>query len=1168
MRRPSRTLFPVASCLVQFGLVLSLAFSVPCVPAGSARRPVTVVADVGATVRLPGALLDSQPAATRLCGDERLVEPIAAGRARTTVLAAADFDEDGHADLVCGYDIDSMGAVALILGRGHGNSTARGHQRPPFEPVATVSATPVVPDWFAAADFDADGHADLAMASADATSLVVLRGTGRGTFVDARTLRVGGRITTLASGDFGRRDGLADLIVCVDGEHNPRALVYAGRHGAVSAEPESVALPGAATAAETCRLGRDADAVAALIVNGSLFALRRTDGRIALDALAAGRSFVAIVSGRFRSHCNELAALTLDGELVIARADGSAAAVGRIPSHPSASARLVATRLGGESHDCVAALDRDARTLTIVSGDASASRLFEFEGEVGAALPLRIDGDGLPDLVVVGPASSVPQVLIARGGPLVTVTNTDDDGPGSLRQAIFAAGANLGGTIVFAIPGSGPFTIAVRRPLPDLLDPVTIDATTQPGYTGAPIVEIDNTSAPNGAGLKIGTANVVIRGLSITNADGSAVAMFEGDGSFVEGCYLGLDPDGAPGPNGQDGVSVDFSANVTVGGTSASARNVVSGNASCGVRVGTGSSDVRVVGNYIGLDPTGRVAVANVGDGVDVSEAVATTVGGPTASERNVISGNGALGVGIFDSDAAGTVVQGNRIGTDADGTAPVGNAADGVLIQQAPDSTVGGTSAGAGNLISANGLNGVAVIGSGATSAVIQGNAIGTNAAAGAPLANSGNGVYVSGAIGTLVGGPDGGNVISGNSALGVGIFDGSANIRVQANRIGLGGGDVPLGNSYDGIYVQDSSDNLVGGSAPGDGNTVAFNGASGILVLSGQRNTISRNSFFSNAWIGIDVDAPGISINDDGDADTGANGVLNYPVLKEIAAAPGGTTVSGRYDGAPGRSFRLEFFSSEDCDPFGFGEGQAFVGAIDVTTDSTGSVQFVAPIASAGTVLTATATDHDGNTSEFSECARAQLAWQPPTADGGPPRNLTIAPAAGLVAPASPTRPRADLTAYKVYRSTVSPVPTTPGNLFTSVPPSTTTVMVPSSTGGFFTVTACYSDGSESDPSNDASMPQPPLITRVTLKGAAKIVIVGSRFTSGTLVLADGIPFVAPAKVKRGVTIKQKGPLLTQQTIRQYLASRPPGPSGRRQVLIGVRNNLGAVTTFVLEE
>jgi hypothetical protein len=193
--------------------------------------------------------------------------------------------------------------------------------------------------------------------------------------------------------------------------------------------------------------------------------------------------------------------------------------------------------------------------------------------------------------------------------------------------------------------------------------------------------------------------------------------------------------------------------------------------------------------------------------------------------------------------------------------------------------------------------------------------------------------------------------------------------------------------------------------------------------------------------------------------------------------------------------------------------------------------------------------------------------IRWDPPNAENAPPRNAEAVleePPSRVRTPISAAIPAVAagvraLTGYKVYRSTTPNVAITPANLFTTVPPTQTSApMAPG--GSFFAVTACYSNGSESDPSNEAGAGAGagPSIARVKLK-ASKVVITGMNFTSTALVFLDGIPFVKTARSKKnGTKLAQKGQLLTGQTVGEYLASTA-GP-----VLVGVRNSNGVFTAF----
>src|SRR5438477_10078878 len=320
-------------------------------------------------------------------------------------------------------------------------------------------------------------------------------------------------------------------------------------------------------------------------------------------------------------------------------------------------------------------------------------------------------------------------------------------------------------------------------------------------------------------------------------ADGPA-----NDGNTVIGNYIGTDITGmAAIPNIGDGVRIIslFQTGVTnnsiVGGSTAGARNVISGNSNAGVSLHAGANNTTVSGNYIGTDATGTTAIPNMGDGVNV-DGLNSTIGGTALSERNVISGNGSYGVSVIGG--TGNKVLGNYIGTDASGAAGLGNALGGIAIFSV-SSIVGGASAGARNIISGNNKYGV-LIGIGGSS-LIQGNYIGTKADGTAALGNSQHGVYVL-ASGSTIGGlsPDSGNRIQNNG--GAGVF-------VAASFVGAG-----------------------------------------------TANSIRGNSIVANTGLGIDLGSPGVLPNDPSDVDSGPNNSQNYPVLTSVSGSNGTTTIRGK--------------------------------------------------------------------------------------------------------------------------------------------------------------------------------------------------------------------------------------------------------------------------------
>jgi hypothetical protein len=608
-----------------------------------------------------------------------------------------------------------------------------------------------------------------------------------------------------------------------------------------------------------------------------------------------------------------------------------------------------------------------------------------------------------------------------------TVLTTSDSGPGSLRQAILDANAtpNVGGPdlISFNIPGSGVQTIAPASPLPTISDPVVLDGTTQPAYAGSPLIELTGSSAGAGVGLRITAGSSTVKGLVI-NAFLGGVSLLTNGGNLIVGNYIGTDAAGTAARANFYGVFIS-GPNNTVGGTTAGARNLISGNGEGVAIVGSGATGNQVLGNYIGTDAAGTAAVANfyglsistsnntvggtaagarnlisgniiavqiggnsnqvlgnyIGTNAAGTAAVANyngmfisgsnnTVGGTAAGARNLISGT-INGPGVFIFSSSGNQVLGNYIGTDAAGTAALANAT-GVLLAGS-NNTLGGTTAGARNLISGNSYG----VGLGGNSNQVLGNYIGTDAAGTAALAN-GTGVFISGLNDTLGGTAAGArNLISGN---GTGVGIGGTSNQVLGNYIGTNAaGTGPLGNSSDGVSILGGQNDTIGGTAAGAGNTIAFNGGNGIAISleGGTGNAILRNSIFSNAGLGIDLGADGVTPNDPGDDDTGPNNLQNFPALHVATTSPGGTAIRGDLHSTANTTFRLEFFANSVCDPSGFGEGETFLGATTVTTNPGGVAPFLATFPTAvpeGQFVTATATDPSGNTSEFSACLVVQ--------------------------------------------------------------------------------------------------------------------------------------------------------------------------------------------------
>jgi hypothetical protein len=189
-----------------------------------------------------------------------------------------------------------------------------------------------------------------------------------------------------------------------------------------------------------------------------------------------------------------------------------------------------------------------------------------------------------------------------------------------------------------------------------------------------------------------------------------------------------------------------------------------------------------------------------------------------------------------------------------------------------------------------------------------------------------------------------------------------------------------MPLGNGNCGINISEFSGattGMIGGLAAGEGNIIAFNALNGISDsgANGPNSwAILGNSIHDNGALGITLQGCGTKTptpNDPGDTDTGANNLQNYPVITSVSISGGTLNVAATLNSAPNTTYRVEFFANGASDPSGFGEGQIFLGFKNVTTDSTGNISFTAsfPQPSGGQrLVTATATDPAGNTSEFS--------------------------------------------------------------------------------------------------------------------------------------------------------------------------------------------------------
>ncbi len=588
-----------------------------------------------------------------------------------------------------------------------------------------------------------------------------------------------------------------------------------------------------------------------------------------------------------------------------------------------------------------------------------------------------------------------------------TVTNTNDSGAGSMRTAITLANGAAGTpTVCFAIPGGGVHTISPSSPLPTISGSMVLDGTTQTGFSGTPLIELNGTNTGGQPGLMISAGNTTVRGFVINRFAANGIYLAGSPGDVITGNYIGTNASGtAAASNGTDGIGV-ASAGHTIGGASAAERNLVSGNAGNGICItGAAAGSNTVLGNYIGTNAAGTGSIPNGADGLLINESPNNIVGGTAGTTPdgactgacNLISGNGYNGVGVWHTSASGNQILGNHIGVAASGTSALANANIGVEINEAANNTVGGTTPAARNVLSGNSGAGLMLTGAACTSNVVSGNYIGTNSAGTAGVGNarmgivigyspgiySANNNLIGGTAGVTAGGACTGacNLISGNNEDGIYITSngfGGGNI-VTGNYIGTDvAGTGGIGNRINGVGILDVPNNRIGGSTAAERNVIGANGDKGVIVVgwastgnriegnyigraanggilgnvsfgvevaSGSDTAILGNGIYANGGNGIDLNYDNVTPNDPGDPDGGPNHLQNYPVVVSANTAGSGTTTYGYLTSAPNAAFHIEFFACQYCNagpPNDYGEGQRYLGSVTASTDGSGYLGF----------------------------------------------------------------------------------------------------------------------------------------------------------------------------------------------------------------------------------
>ncbi len=520
----------------------------------------------------------------------------------------------------------------------------------------------------------------------------------------------------------------------------------------------------------------------------------------------------------------------------------------------------------------------------------------------------------------------------------------------SLREAIIAANnttpARRPSASTSPAPARTPSTS--RRRCPTITDAVILDASTDDSFAAngsRPAIILDGNDVTASGLTLTGTADgSTIRGLVIRDFDGMGISIQAGSsGNTVAGNYIGsfgADGNDAGASEANTGIGIRILGdNNIVGGTSAADRNVVGGNLGNGIQLGNSSATGnQILNNYVGVNAAGSSALGNGGIGVMVQSGASFNAVG-AVGYGNLVSGNAQQGIRITGTTSTGNTVVANTVGLDSSGLLALGNAQEGIYISNGANATtVGGTAAGSGNIISGNLGDGVELTGSStdpnvSTSAnVIVGNTIGTDVSGTVALGNSGSGVLLSG-----------------------GAFD-----------------------------------NRIGGTTTDAANRIANNLFNAVQIWSGTPpgtgNAILGNLTWANGSIAIDLGGDGVTANDSGDADTGANNLQNFPVLATARTnASNQLILTGTLNSTANSYYRIEFFANATADASGNGEGQTYLGFANVATDGSGNATISTTLSvnvASGQFISATATRSDSgyttfaDTSEFAANVTATIA------------------------------------------------------------------------------------------------------------------------------------------------------------------------------------------------
>jgi hypothetical protein len=911
--------------------------------------------------------------------DDRWTLPaLAPTGARPLSMASGDLDGDGMPDLAVGWQSGSGGALTIYRGDvdylfpQHPSARARralGAEIRPFTNPWPALGTTSPPDLLAVVDLDPGAAPALVTASIGARHFEYYAAQAISGVAGPVRVDLPGPVHALASGDVGGRDSRRELVLALAGPAGKSWLMlWAGERETT----RMLELPEPALALGVGLL--DEDGLGDVLVSSA-----RTSYWIrGLDPLVSGEPWSAPQALPATGKAGGPVVMAPPSLAAERAYFGTGADLGSVER--SGPGRVFRQSIGTAAPDerpmTFALMAVSERRPLVVShgsglsvrwGGSETALELALPGRPLAVLPMRLNGDGFDDLVVLTANGRAPIVIPSAPRQTFVVANTSnlpdcavgdgicstDLGSGggcgsggcSLRAALMEANAQPGpDAVTFSI--GGPASIVDRNLF--VTDGTIVDGMTQPGYNGLPVVELVGDGGPNNSGLVLLGAGTTVRGILVRQHTGGAGFALCGTNNILEANIAGP----APGP--QAGVNLGNAAGITV--------------ADC---------------NFVTVD--------------------GGQVGGSVPQARNFAYGSdladfdlGALSGG--SSTANHVEIRGNSFGFQPNGEAVSRGRYSAQLCQDRNISLRDNLLAGVPDLPGFSGEIALHVPACfiASENLIVSGNRIGAGPT-GIPNATVGDGVIFSGlqAFGLRIGLPGAGNEIVAFPGLPLALFGSSRDVRVQGNSIGRLHSGTALPNGRHGVYVANDSSPfgpmqpmvLIGGTGPGEANRLLLDvnlpDTAGVLLQSGLRSDVVGNEIEGNQRLAIDLQCAfpadcgaGPTPNDPLDVDdcgsNCANGFQNHP---EVTLGGGGFA-RGTLHSAPNGSYRIDVYAAPSCPSHGRGDLRTYLGQAQAITDAAGNAIWAGAIAEVpeGWILSATATDAEGNTSEPAPCRTSE--------------------------------------------------------------------------------------------------------------------------------------------------------------------------------------------------